>query len=157
MSNDLLEVIERGSIAPVRASPPEIPGELDRAVLRFHAPVRREIRRLVRNSPRLADLATVFPGILFALATRRGTAASRLQAMSLIDNGAQLKAVARALDMPMWLRRLPAEAFGDLPAVLPKSESFGRRIAKQGVTLDPRLFDDAVLQHAVWDDHIRSQ
>jgi hypothetical protein len=71
----------------------------------------------------------VYPGLLYALAIRRGTAAQCTEARALIESGAQLKVVARAMGMPMWLRRLPPEAFEGLPARLPKSESFGRRIA----------------------------
>ena len=33
----------------------------------------------------------------------------------------------------------------------------GRGLAKEGVAFDPRPFDDVVLQHAVGDDHIRTQ
>lgn len=114
-----------------RTPPPGVPTELECAVQRFPKAIRRDVRRLVKSSPRIADLATVFPGVLYALATRRGTLASRLQATALIESGAQLKFVARALDLPMWLRRLPPEAFVSLPASLPKSEAFGRRIASR--------------------------
>ncbi len=132
MSNDLLKAEARDADTQARPASAELSDSLERTVQRFHAPARREVRRLVRSSSRLADLATAFPGALFALAIRRGPSACRLNAVALIENGAQLKAVARALDIPMWLRRLPpeafAEAFSDLPATLPKSESFGRRI-----------------------------
>ena len=103
--------------------------ETESVVQRFPVQVRREVRRLVRSSPRIADLATVFPGLLFALAARRFPLESRMQATALIEDGVQLNHVARALDLPMWLRRLPPEAFEDLPVHLPKSEAFGRRIA----------------------------
>ena len=103
--------------------------DVEGAVQRFPVSTRREVRRLVRSSPRVADLATVFPGLLYALAVRRGSPPSRADATTLIEEGAQLKAVARALDLPMWLRRLPPEAFDELPSDLPKSEAFGRRIA----------------------------
>lgn len=116
-------------IASVRSEPVNLSTEVESIVQRFPLAVRREVRRLVRSSPRIADLTTVFPGILYALAAKRGPLASRLQAISLVENGAQLKIVARALDLPMWLRRLPPEAFDALPAALPKSEGFGRRIA----------------------------
>lgn len=105
--------------------------DVEAAVQRFPSGIRREVRRLARSSPRLADLALVFPGLLFALAARRGSIAQRMQAKALVENGALLKVVARAMGLPMWLRRLPPEAFVSLPEQLPKSESFGRRIASR--------------------------
>ncbi len=128
MSDDV-KLIERRGLSPPRADAMPLPGPLEAAVQRFEAPARRELRRLIRSSPKLADLVTVFPGLLYALATRRGTTAARFQALLLIESGAQLKVVARALDFPMWLRRLPPEAFVNLPPALPLSEGFGRRIA----------------------------
>lgn len=101
---------------------------VEREVLRYSPASRREIRRLVKNSARLADLLTVFPGILFVLAARQRPASARLRALALIENGAQLKAVAKALDIPVWMKRLPPEAFAGLPPALPQSEAFGRRI-----------------------------
>lgn len=103
--------------------------ELERFAGRFVAPARREIRRLMRSSPRLADLSIVFPAAIYALASRRGTASERLTALSLVDEGAPLRVVARALDLPLWLRRLPPEAFREPIPPLPGSETFTRRIA----------------------------
>ncbi|HPG89797.1 MAG TPA: hypothetical protein PLD46_09085, partial [Hyphomicrobium sp.] len=117
--------------AAQRSNQVALPTEVENSVQRFPLSVRREVRRIVRSSPRMADLVNVFPGILYTLAARRGPLASRLQATSLIETGAQLKIVARTLDLPMWLRRLPPEAFEALPTVLPKSEGFGRRIASR--------------------------
>lgn len=98
---------------------------------RFHLPERREVRRLVRGSSRLADLALVFPGAIYAIAARRGPAANRLQAMSLVEQGAPLKAVAKALDLPLWLKRLPPEAFQGALGSLPSGEAFTRRVANR--------------------------
>ena len=47
--------------------------------------VSREVRRLVRSSPRLADLAIVFPGLLHAIGRRHGSAAARLDVLALIE------------------------------------------------------------------------
>ncbi len=96
---------------------------------RFPTRIRREVTRLYLSSPRVADLATVYPGMLAALAARRGASSSRMKALKLIDAGAPLKTAARALDMPMWMRRLPPEAFVRLPPTVPQSETFSRRIA----------------------------
>ncbi|MBA4174503.1 MAG: hypothetical protein C0511_18090 [Hyphomicrobium sp.] len=105
--------------------------ELDSQVGRFNLPARREIRRLVRSSSRLADLATVFPGAIYAIASRRGPAANRLQAISLVEQGAPLKAVAKSLDLPLWLKRLPPEAFRGPLGRLPAGEVFTRRVANR--------------------------
>jgi hypothetical protein len=103
--------------------------ELERFASRFAAPARREIRRLMRSSPRLADLSIVFPAAIYALAQRRGSASERHAALSLVEEGAPLRAVARALDLPLWLRRLPPESFREPIPALPGSEVFTRRIA----------------------------
>lgn len=123
-----LKSVERRVRGVARYDAVALSEPLEALVQRFQAPARREIRRLVRTSPRLADLASVFPGALYALAMRRGPAAARLSALGLIEAGAQLKTVARRLDLPMWLRKLPPEAFELLPDALPQSESFNRKI-----------------------------
>ncbi len=108
-----------------------LPSELDLFAQRFAPAVRREIRRLIRVSSRVADLATVFPGAVYALATGHGTAAERQHVLGLVEQGAPLKAVAKALGLPLWLRKLPPEAYtAPLPA-LPASEVFARRIANR--------------------------
>ncbi|MFN0217532.1 MAG: hypothetical protein ACKVP4_01830 [Hyphomicrobium sp.] len=104
--------------------------DVESALRRFSPALRREVRKLIRLSPRAADLALVFPGLLAALAAKRGGAERRRGALELIDAGAQLKLVARALGMPMWMRRLAPDAFNlGVPDPLPRSERFGRRIA----------------------------
>jgi hypothetical protein len=111
------------------ATAPQLSDERESYAGRFAQGVRREIRRLMRQSPRLADLAVVFPGAMYALATKRGTQQSRDAALALVEDGSALKTVARALELPLWLRRLPPEAFKDSFADLPASESFTRRVA----------------------------
>ena len=123
------KVLDRRSSAVRRREAVELPDALEQLASRFPSTVRREVRRLMRTSARVAEMATVFPGIVCALAARRGPSAARLNALSLIENGAQLRAVARALDMPMWLRKLPPEAFDKLAHELPCSDGFSRRIA----------------------------
>lgn len=112
-------------------SMPRLTDELEALASRFHAPVRREVRRLMRSSPRVADLASVFPGAVHALAARRGPPAARLRALSLIEQGEPMKSVARTLDLPLWLRRLPPEAFRGTLGTVPGSEAFSRRIANR--------------------------
>ncbi len=118
----------RGDPKRVRELEP-LTEEVDAQINRFSLPERREVRRLARASSRLADLAMVFPGAIHAIATRRGPAARRLQAISLVEQGALLKAVAKTLDLPLWLRRLPPEAFQRPIGALPAGEAFTRRIA----------------------------
>ena len=120
----------RRRVEPRRAPEPSpVPNEWESHAARFTYPARREARRLLRSSPRLVDLALVFPGAVYALATKRGPLAARRQALALIEEGAPLKNVARALDLPLWLRRLPPEAFERPIEDLPASENFTRRIA----------------------------
>jgi hypothetical protein len=113
---------------------------LEAFVQRFAVPSRREVRRLMRSSPRAADLAMVFPGAMYVLATRRSPPELREQALALIDEGAPLRVVARVLDLPFWLRRLPPEAFQAPIPLLPSSELFARRIANR---LPERTADSA--------------
>ncbi len=123
------KTLDRRSSPIRRRETVDLPDALEELASRFPSTIRREARRLMRTSARVAEMAEVFPGLLYALAARRGPSAARLNALSLIENGAQLKTVARALDMPMWLRRLPPEAFEKLSLELPNSETFSRRIA----------------------------
>lgn len=107
----------------------ETAANCEHKVLRFSPPVRREIRRMIRAYPRAADLCDTFPGLLYALAVRHGPPSLRLSALSAIESGAPLKLVARTLGLPMWLRKLPPEAFGEIDPGVPQSASFTRQIA----------------------------
>jgi hypothetical protein len=108
-----------------------LPAPLEAQVARFNAPVRRELRRLIRTSPRFADLVEVFPGAAFAIASRQGSSAARATVLQHIAEGAPLKTVARKLELPMWLRRLPPEAFRRPLENVPGGEAFTRRIASR--------------------------
>lgn len=111
------------------AFPEEATRDVDKLVGRFDAAHRASVRRLVTTSPRILDLATAFPGALYALASRHGAQRRRQKAIGLVSAGAPLRDVALALDLPLWLRRLPPEAFEGRLAALPKSDIFARRIA----------------------------
>ncbi len=113
------------------SEPAKISDEWEGYVGRFAYPARREIRRLMRSSQRLVDLAMVFPGAMYALAAKRRPPNARREAIALVEDGAPLKAVARALDLPLWLRRLPPEAFQKPFDDLPTSENFARRVANR--------------------------
>lgn len=91
----------------------------------MHTRVTREAAR----HDRLADLALSFPAAIVALATgERGLAQTEV-ARSLVIAGAPLRAVAQALALPMWLRRLPPQSFIDNVGELPSSAHFAFRIA----------------------------
>ncbi len=93
--------------------------------------MRRELRKLIRTSDRFADLAEVFPGAAFAIASRRGSKTAREKAIELVIAGAPLKSVARKLELPNWLRKLPPEAFESHLGPVPNSETFNRRVASR--------------------------
>lgn len=103
--------------------------DVEALVNRFEAARRSSVRRLLVSSPRIFDLGIAFPGALYALASRFGTQRRRQRALELVAAGAPLKDVALVLDLPLWARRLPPEAFTGRLAVLPKSDVFARRIA----------------------------
>lgn len=103
--------------------------DVEALVDRFEGPRRANVRKLVTRSPRLLDLAVAFPGALYALAGRHGTLRRRHKAIDLVTQGAPLREVASVLDLPLWLRRLPPEAFSGPLTTLPKSDLFARRIA----------------------------
>jgi hypothetical protein len=114
---------------PVRAAVSTEPiRDLEALVRRFEIARRPTVRRLVYSSPRAADLAAVFPGAIHALALRHGPATRRRKAFALVERGAALRDVAQALELPLWLRRLPPEAFSGALGQLPGTEMFGRRI-----------------------------
>ncbi len=122
----------RRRVVPQRTTEPSrISDEWESYVGRFAYPVRREVRRLMRSSARLVDLAMVFPGAIYALASKRRPVDVRRTAIAMVEEGAPLKAVARALDLPLWLRRLPPEAFQKQIEDLPTSETFTRRVANR--------------------------
>lgn len=96
---------------------------------RFNPQVRPALRRFIASSPRAVDLAHVFPGAAYVIASK-GVAAPEIEkAKRLTLEGAPLRDVARTLGLPLWLRRLPPEAFRTALSPLPASEMFTRRIA----------------------------
>ena len=125
------KLLRRRPVEQQAAAPACISDEWEGYVGRFAYPVRREVRRLMRSSARLVDLAMVFPGAMYALASKRRPVKLRRTAISMVEEGAPLKSVARALDLPLWLRRLPPEAFQKPLDGLPAGENFTRRVANR--------------------------
>lgn len=112
-----------------RVSRTDPPSATDTLATRFEASTRREVRRLLRASPRVAEMASVCPAVVHVLAARVAPVAARRKARRQIEDGASLKAVAATLGLPLWLRRLPPEAFSGAVPPLPDGEAFARRIA----------------------------
>lgn len=117
------------SAAKARASATALPLEVRRQILRFHGQARSRIRKIVRGHPRTAELLHVFPGLIYAIAMDLCPPGQRDQVLQRIADGAPLRAVANAARVPMWLRRLPPEAFTGTLEGLPTGEGFTRRIA----------------------------
>jgi hypothetical protein len=76
---------------------------------------------------RIADLAASFPALLFALGVPR-PGFDPAPALARVISGRGLAEVAAAAGVPMWLRRLPPEAFARPIMRLPDGELFRRRI-----------------------------
>lgn len=96
---------------------------------RFHAKIRPALCAFLASSDRAVDLANVFPGAAHAIAANGASDEDIDRAKRLTLEGAPLREVARALNLPLWLRRLPPEAFRGTTGPLPSSEMFTRRIA----------------------------
>ncbi|MGF1650794.1 MAG: PcfJ domain-containing protein [Hyphomicrobiaceae bacterium] len=99
---------------------------------KFDVSVRREARRLVRSHARIAELALSFPGLLHHLAMlTRDERAPNGRAQRLLEqviDGRPMKDIAALAGCPMWMRRLPPEAFCRLHGRLPTSDRFQRAI-----------------------------
>jgi hypothetical protein len=112
----------------------------------FHPTWRRRVARLAAQAGPIADLADSFPALLFALASGYGGSVGRKRARTHVETGHSLKAAAKALDLPFWLRRIPASAFTrPLPAI-PGDMEFAVAVSSR---LPPRSEDAAI-----WFDRI---
>lgn len=110
---------------------------LERQLQRYHPNVQGKVRALAMRHTRLADLAASFPALLFALAVpRAGIASARARAC--VVDGRSLADAAAAAGIPLWLRRLPPEAFTAPITGLPDDELFRRQIANH-LPLSPKL------------------
>lgn len=86
---------------------------LEPQIRRYDKSVRKRLRRLAKTSPRLGDLIFSFPAAAFALAVGRGPVTARQEGVRLVKDGAPLPAVAAALELPLWTRRLAPAAFAE--------------------------------------------
>jgi hypothetical protein len=131
---------------------------LERRLRRYHPRFQGTVRALAMRHSRIADLAASFPALLFALAVPRpGSIRRRARAR---DRWLCPREAAAAADLPLWLRKLPPEAFARPIARLPDGELFRRQIAnhlprspKLAPTWLQAVADVAELAHepaAVW-------
>lgn len=114
--------------------------------LGFHPLWRRHVARLAADAGPIADLSDSFPALLFALACGYGTSAQRKRARAHVEAGHSLKIAAQALELPFWLRRVPAGAFTRALPAVPQDTEFAVAISSR---LPPRSEDAAV-----WFDRI---
>ncbi len=99
------------------------------AILRFAPAYRRRLRKLVSVSPRLGDLLVSFPAAAFALVSGHGDADQRGASVRAVKSGAGLRDVACQIGLPMWLKRLPPEAFSEPLGVVPDGDAFARAVS----------------------------
>lgn len=102
---------------------------LEGQIKRFSKAQQRRLRKLVKSSSRLGDVLYSFPAAAFAVVSGHGDHNRRGEAVRLIKDGAELRRVAEVLDLPIWTRRLPPEAFEDALCNLPRGEAFSRKVA----------------------------
>lgn len=112
------------------------PGEdrLQRQMARFPRPLRKRVRKAASQHAYLADLAFSFPMALFAIASNARGHEATTRAIALVSSGARLNAVADALALPAWLRKVPPEALIEHVPHLPDDATFTRVL----VNLMPR-------------------
>lgn len=103
-----------------------------RALARFDWKGREAVQSCANAHPYLADLALSFPAALHAIATNSRGLSAATAARALVIAGAPLSAIAAALGLPMWLKKMPPETFtGSIPT-LPDSPFFARHIMNHG-------------------------
>lgn len=111
--------------------PPAMPmaKPLAAALPRYHPALRRRVRRFAVTAKPCADLAVSFPAAAALIATmERGPERTGL-AVARVKGGAPLGAVAEALDLPVWTRKLPPEAFDERPlGRVATGEAFARQV-----------------------------
>jgi hypothetical protein len=100
----------------------------ERQLRRYHPRFQRSVRSLAMRHSRIADLASSFPALLFALAVPR-PGLDPAPALARVIDGLALADVAAVVDVPLWLRKLPPEALVRPIARLPDGDLFRRQIA----------------------------
>ncbi|MGI9521532.1 MAG: PcfJ domain-containing protein [Hyphomicrobiaceae bacterium] len=109
---------------------------LDVQLRRYHRGYRRRLRKLAKTSRQLKDLIYTFPGAAFSIAAGHGNPLLRAEAVNLVQDGASLREIGKVLGLPVWVRRLPPEAFLQALGKIPGGDDFARRISNT-VPQDP--------------------
>ncbi|MGJ4892696.1 hypothetical protein ACQR1Y_31200 [Bradyrhizobium sp. HKCCYLRH3099] len=99
----------------------------ERRLRRYSSRFQSRVRACAMRHPHLADLAVSFPALLFALAVPRRTIDPQPAIASVIA-GRSLTIAAALAALPVWLRKLPPEAFIRPIDPLPNGELFRRQI-----------------------------
>lgn len=99
----------------------------ERRLRRYSSRFQSGVRAVAMRHPHLADLALSFPALLFALAVPRENFDPE-PAIACVIAGRPLAAAASVAGLPMWLRKLPPEAFVRPIAPLPHGELVRRQI-----------------------------
>lgn len=95
---------------------------------RFAPLFRDRVAALTCCAPEAEDLIDSFPGLLVALVSNVGTQRQRARAFETILNGGSLKQAADVLALPLWLRKMPPEAFREPIRQLPGEAQFTAKI-----------------------------
>lgn len=101
---------------------------LEGQIRRFPRVYRKRLRKLAKTSSRLGELIFSFPAAAFAMVSDRGSPLARGEAVRLVKEGAPLPQVASALELPLWLRRVPPEAFYSPLGQVPDGDRFSREV-----------------------------
>ncbi|MEL6977189.1 MAG: PcfJ domain-containing protein [Pseudomonadota bacterium] len=127
MSHEITPLRPRAYVGPASLGPSKA---LVRALGRYHPSLRGRLRRFAIVGKPCADLLVSFPAAAALIATAERGAAATGRAVALVKAGASLKAVAEALSVPLWTRKLPPEAFTPEPlGPVGGDEDFARRAA----------------------------
>lgn len=78
---------------------------------RFNPLFRDRIAALTCCSLEAEDVTESFPALLVALVSNYNTHSARKACFNIILSGGSIKTAAKALDLPLWLKRIPPEAF----------------------------------------------
>jgi PcfJ-like protein len=101
--------------------------DIERQLRRFPAEARPYVVRAARIHPAMADLVIAFPALMIAIAMpKRGF--DHQPVIARVIAGDPLDVLARQAGVPMWLRKLPPEAFAGPLRTMPAGEMFARRI-----------------------------
>jgi hypothetical protein len=123
------------------------PAENLRAYALQHA---RSVREVANQGAPLADLATTFPALLFALATGYADPETRAKVRAMVIAGAPLREAATAFGLPLWLRKLSPQAFLNPLPHLPCDGDFALQISNHvpfNTVLQPLWLHDVCLAH----------